>query len=75
VTAEGVGEEFQNLQSALKQITVIARKQLQSIKLSQLLEPPEMPLGSALQELHTETTALHLPEQEENGKQEFGDPT
>jgi Rrf2 family transcriptional regulator, cysteine metabolism repressor len=35
------------LQTALKQVTITARRQLEAIKLSQLLPPPELPMPDA----------------------------
>jgi Rrf2 family protein len=49
-TEESVQE---NLQSALKEVTQTARRQLGAIKLSQLLEPPQIPSKTA-----TESTEI-----------------
>jgi Rrf2 family protein len=40
--AEGPGDAHQKLQTALKQVTKTARRQLEAITLSQLLEPPRL---------------------------------
>jgi Rrf2 family protein len=42
--AEGIPNESQSrLQGALQEVTENSRRQLEAIKLSQLLEPPELP--------------------------------
>ena len=50
----------ETLQSALKEVTQTARRQLGAIKLSQLLEPPQLPSKTAAEEAgidgqHSET--------------------
>jgi Rrf2 family protein len=68
LAADGASEEYQNLHSALKQITTTARRQLGAITLSQLLVPPQPPAqGSAT------ATTTSRPKQGRDDERQSGD--